>query len=59
MTKPQKTLRQLAEESWLGLEPILLEDMRMKMKLYQLGFVHGHKLGKESQSGVRTKPTKK
>lgn len=60
MTKPQKTPRQLAEESWFELEMILLEEMRMKMKLYILGYMKGHQAAKESKNvRVRTITPKK
>lgn len=59
MTPPKKTPRQLAEEHWMWMEGILLEEMRMKMRLYIEGFIHGYKHGKESQDGVRPKPHKK
>ncbi|KKN75194.1 hypothetical protein LCGC14_0383530 [marine sediment metagenome] len=56
---PKKTPRQLAEEHWMWIEGMLLEEMRMKMKLFQEGFIHGYKHGKEEQSGVCTRQRKK
>ena len=47
MTEPNKTPEQLAEEHWNWLEGILLEEMRMKMKLYKDAFVHGYKHGQD------------
>jgi len=61
MTKklPKKTPRQMAEEHWMWLESILLEEMRMKMRLFKDAFIHGYKHGKEDASGVRTRQEKR
>jgi len=59
MTKPLKTPMQLADEHWDWIEGILFTQMKLTMKLFKDGFIHGYKHGKESQSGVRTKPAKK
>ena len=59
MTQPKKTPEQLANEHWAELEGILLESMRMQMRLFKDAFIHGFKHGKESKDGVRTRPTKK
>ena len=59
MTKPQKTPRQLAEEHWDQLEPILFTQMKLTMRLFIDGFIEGHNHGKESQSGGRTITPKK
>lgn len=59
MTKPRrKLLSQLAEESWLDIEPILLEDMRMKMRLHIAGYIKGYRKGKEDECGVCTRKKK-
>jgi len=61
MTKrkePPKSPSQLADEHWDYLEHILLEEMRMKMLLYKIAFVHGYEHGKDGEDGVRTKPPK-
>ncbi len=57
LTKPKKTLEQLAMESWLDIEPILLEDMKMKMILYQVGYANGYR--KRGEDIVCTKSGKK
>ena len=60
MTKPQKTPRQLAEEHWMFLEGILLTQMKLTMKLFVDGMIHGYKHGREDATkGIRTRPTKK
>ena len=60
MTKPKKTPEQLANEHWAWLEDILLESMRMSMRLFKDAMIHGYKHGvKDTKNGVRTKPKKK
>lgn len=59
MTKPKKTVEQLALEHWAYIESVLLESARMQMKLYTSAFIHGHKHGKEDKNGVRSRPSKK
>ena len=59
MTRPNKTPEQLANEHWNWLEGIMLEEMRMKMRLFKDAFIHGYKHGKEDRHGVRTIPPKK
>jgi len=52
MTKPKpkkKSPIQLADEHWDWLEGILLEEMRMKMRLFKDAIIHGYKHGKESK----------
>ena len=58
MTTPNKTPQQLADEHWAWLEGILLESMRMQMRLFNDAFIHGFKHGKEDKH-VRTRPTKR
>ena len=58
MTVPNKTPEQLANEHWDWLEGILLESMRMHMRLFKDAFIHGYKHGKEDKH-VRTRPTTK
>lgn len=57
--KPVKTPKQLADEHWDFLEGLILTEMRLTMKLFIDGFVHGYKHGMEGKHGVRTRPTKK
>lgn len=60
MTKPKKTPQQLADEHWNFVEGILLEAMRMTMRVSKEMFIHGHKHGRRDRdSGVRTRPRKK
>ncbi len=60
--KPEARALRLATEHWNWLEGILLEEMRMKMRLFNDAFTHGYRHGRKDEkeeSGVRTKPTKK
>ena len=67
MTKANKTPEQLADEHWSRLEGIMLEEMRMRMRLFRDAFIHGYKHGKEDKRGdtrrvqplVRTEPAEK
>ena len=61
MTVKKMTPQELADQHWNWLEGILLESMRMQMKLYKDGFIHGHKHGYEEgkKDGVRTNTSTK
>ncbi len=59
MTRPKKTLQQLADEHWNFLEGIFLEEMRMKMRLFKEAFMHGYGHGERRKHEVCTKTTKK
>ena len=60
MTKPQKTPEQLAQEHWMWLEMVLLTQMKLTMRLFIDGMVHGYGHGKEDTlAGLRTKSGKK
>lgn len=63
MTKPKspaKTPQQLALEHWDWLEPLILIQMKLTMRLFQDGFVHGYKHGREdTKHGVRTRTGKR
>ena len=59
MTKPNKSPIQLAEEHWGELEPVIFTQMKLTMRLVIDGYIKGYNRGKESQSGVRPKSTKK
>ena len=45
--KPEKTIEELSREHWEWLESILLEELRMKKKLFLDAFVHGAKHERE------------
>ena len=47
MTKPQKTPRQLAEEHWDELEPVIFTQMKLTMRLVIDGYAKGYSRGKE------------
>ena len=49
MTLPRKTPRQLAEEHWDWLEPILLKQLELTRRLFIDAMIHGHKHGKEDR----------
>ena len=56
MTKPKtrpKTPQQLADEHWDWLETIIFIQMKLAMRLFKDGFVHGHKHGKEENIGTK------
>ena len=59
MTQPKKTPEQLANEHWAELEGILLESMRMQMRLFKDAFIHGFKHGKDNTKIVSIDGTKK
>lgn len=46
----KKTPPQLAEEHWDFIEGVLLEQLRMTMRLFKEGFIHGYKHGKKNDS---------
>ena len=50
---PPKTPQQMADEHWDFIEGIILLQMRLTMKLFKDGFVHGHKHGKGEEDGNR------
>ena len=55
-----KTPEQSAEEHWRWLEMIIFTQMKLTMRLFQDGFVHGYKHGKEDTlHGICSKPQKK
>ena len=59
MTKarlPELTPQQLADEHWRFTEGLLLESMRMQMKLYKEAFIHGVRHGEER---IRSRNTKR
>ncbi len=43
----EEAVRKKAEEHWDYIESILLEEMRMKRKLFIDGFIHGCKHGSD------------
>ncbi len=61
MTKPiRKSPTQLADEHWIWLEGIIFTQMKLTMRLFKDGFVHGYKhRDKEIRDGVRTRTGKK
>ena len=58
---PPKTPSQLADEHWDWIEGIIFTQMKLAMKLFKDGLVHGYKhRDKEIKDArVRPKPTKK
>lgn len=59
-----KTPQQLADEHWDWIEGIILTQMRLTMRLFKDGFIHGYKHGdgrnKEIvHEGIRTITIKK
>ena len=65
-----KTPEQLADEHWMWIEGVVLECMRLTMKLSKDFMIHGYKHGKEDerdtgfirdtrQIKIRIRPTKK
>ncbi len=59
MTKTKlKTPQQLADEHWDWLEGVLLTQMRLTMKLFKDGMIHGYKHGRDDER-IRTRPIQK
>ena len=51
-----KTPKQLADEHWVFIEGLILTELKLTMRLFTEGFIHGFKHGKESKDGkVQTK----
>ena len=55
MTRPLKTPEQLAKEHWDWIEGVILTEMRLTMRLFMDGFVHGHRHGKEDANDKHRK----
>lgn len=56
---PEARAHRLAAEHWNWLEGILLEEMRMKMRLFNDALAHGYMHRVKEEDGVCTKPHKK